>query len=481
MSTSNTPSKAPSPRRVLAVLGAALCLLPLLLLLCGLALPPQYEDTFLGEMREKMALLEEAPGPRIVVVGGSSVPFALDSPLMEEYLPGYTVVDFGMYASLGTVVMLDWAAQEAREGDIFVVAPEHSAQTLSCFFSGEQVWQAADGAWDLVARLPAHRWEALAAAFPAFAGKKLGYALTGAPQPQGVYARSSFNDHGDIDYPDRGYNIMAGGYNPADPISFVPQDIDPDFIDALNDFARAVTARGASVVYHFSPMNAAALAPGTEAEDVDAYYDALRGALLFPILGDPHRCILDSGWFYDTNFHLNESGAAVFTKLLIEDLKVYLGDTSPTDIPLPPMPQGERAPDAPDDSCAHLFTYRRTEEGWVAEGLTPEGEAAQSLVVPGHYQGEPVVGVDPDLFAGSAALRQVTLQPNVGILYDGMFRGCASLEAVILTGEDPGDYAGGDGLMEGASFLIYVPEGSLDRYRRDYFWQAYASYLQPDA
>lgn len=41
-----------------------------------------------------------------------------------------------MYAGMGTVVMLDWAQTQAREGDIFVIAPEQNAQTLSCFFSG---------------------------------------------------------------------------------------------------------------------------------------------------------------------------------------------------------------------------------------------------------------------------------------------------------------------------------------------------------
>ena len=153
-----------------------------------------------------------------------------------------------------------------------------------------------------------------------------------------MYARSSFDGYGDIIYPDRTANIMSGGYNPNDLISFSRDVIAEDFVDALNDFARAVVAKGAKVVYHFPPMNAAALEPDTDQTAVDTYYDYLDGQLLFPILGDPNRCILDSGWFYDTNFHLNASGATVFTKLLIEDLKVYLEDTSPTDIALPSMP-----------------------------------------------------------------------------------------------------------------------------------------------
>ena len=465
--------------RSCARLTAALLLLPVLLLACALALPAQYGLTFLGEMPDKLRLLETAPGKRIVIVGGSSVPFALDSALLEKQLPEYRVVDFGLYADMGTVVMLDWAKSEVHPGDLFVIAPEQSPRALSCYVGGEDVWQASDGDFRMIGMLPSRRWEALAAAFPAFAGKKLGYFLTGTPDPEGVYARSSFNSYGDIDYPDRGWNILSLGFDPNNTISFSQDVISQDFIGELNDFAREVYAQGGKVLYHFSPMNAAALAPGATRADVDAYYDYLQSQLLFPILGDPNRCILDSGWFYDSNFHLNAAGATVFTRLLAEDIKLYLEDTSPTDIPLPAMPVPPAAEIQGDDSDADLFTYRREESGWIAEGLTAGGRAAAELTVPTRWQGEPVIGIAPDLFAGNDRLVRITLQPNAGVLYDGMFRGCNRLRELVLTGERPSDYAVGDGLMDGARFMIYVPADAVDSYRRSYFWQAYDAFLLP--
>ena len=55
----------------------------------------------------------------------------------------------------------------------------------------------------------------------------------------------------------------------------------------------------------------------------------------FRFSATPHSCILDPEWFYDTNFHLNESGRQLNTRNLTRDLKAQLGDTSPTEIAVP--------------------------------------------------------------------------------------------------------------------------------------------------
>ena len=117
-------------KTILTWLAAVLALLsvPAALLSWGFLLPAQYEDTFMGELKYKVRCLEEAPGPRIVLVGGSGVAFGADSALMERELPGYTVVNFGMYAALGTTVMLDLSQELIRPGDIVVLIPEQHAQ-----------------------------------------------------------------------------------------------------------------------------------------------------------------------------------------------------------------------------------------------------------------------------------------------------------------------------------------------------------------
>ncbi|MDD6051603.1 MAG: hypothetical protein PUC00_10130 [Clostridiales bacterium] len=467
-------------RRGIVSLLLGICSLPLVLLLLGFLLPAQYGGTYLGEMPEKHRRLNTAQGRRIIVIGGSSVPFALNSPQLEQLLPGWTVVDYGLYAPLGTVTMLDWALEGIREGDLVILSPEQDAQALSCYVDGESILQACDGHFDLLTRLNPTRLEAVAAAFPAFAGKKLHCALWGQPESTGIYTRASFNAYGDIDCPGRERNILPGLRQQNQQISFDPQMLSADFIQEVAAFAQAVRQKGADIVYHFPPMNAAAVSEEA-LTTVDAYYDFLAKALPMPILGDPHHCILDAEWFYDTNFHLNAAGAIVFTGLLAEDIKVYLRDSSPTALSLPSKPAPRQAVYTGDDSCADCFTYRQEGEGWVIDGLTAQGRQQEALILPTHYQGQPVTGMAADVLKNHTALKALTIQPNIPVLPDGFVQGCIRLRRILLTGEEPSAYSVGDRLMEGASFLIQVPAAALDAYRRNYSWQQYEPWLTSES
>ena len=132
----------------------ALTAFPVLTLTNAFILPSVYENTFLGEMKYKIKRLKELDGKRIILIGGSSVPFGVRSDLVMENLPDYQVVDFGMYASLGTDVMLDFAKARINEGDIVIYMPEQHEQTLSLYYNGHSIWQALDGDYQSYWLLP---------------------------------------------------------------------------------------------------------------------------------------------------------------------------------------------------------------------------------------------------------------------------------------------------------------------------------------
>ena len=92
--------------------------------------PPQYSNTFVGALDEKYDRLNAIDGEKLVVVGGSSVAFGVDSEMIEKYT-GMPVVNFGLYAALGTKLMLDLSRSAIGSG-----GPQQG------FFSAERIHRA---------------------------------------------------------------------------------------------------------------------------------------------------------------------------------------------------------------------------------------------------------------------------------------------------------------------------------------------------
>ncbi len=444
---------------------------PATLLAWGFGLPAQFGDTFLGELKEKTKLLSQTEGKRVVLVGGSSLAFGVDSALLERALPEYRVVNFGMYAALGTTVMLDLSEPLIRAGDIVILLPEQQRQTLSGFFDPAIAWQGLDGAYDLLRSLPGEKLARLAGAFPEFAGEKWAYFLTGTrPEPQGVYRKSVFNEYGDVVSPLCGANRMPGGFDSDTPIEFDPAMLTEDFIRQVEDYRRALEARGAQVWYGFCSMNALA----AQTQGIEDFCQAVTEKLGLPILGDPRDSILPAGWFFDTNFHLNSSGKTVYTRLLARNIKAMLGDSSPTQIALPAMPAWEQTVAEGDNTDAGCFTYTEDAAGLTVTGLTPEGLTRQTLTLPASWEGKPVISIASGAFSQAAGLERVTVQGNIRSIGDGAFSGCGALGEIRLTAQDPGACRVGQNLLEGTSARILVPEEALPDYKTNYFWSIYA-------
>ena len=133
--------------------------------------PSRFDETFLGEFENKVDRLYETEGEKIVFIGGSSLAFGLDAKLLSETL-GRPVINFGLYATLGTKVMMDYARGAIGKGDIIVIAPEMNAQTWSLYFNAEAMWQALDGNFDDFRHLSKDDYSAMLGGFWKFAASK---------------------------------------------------------------------------------------------------------------------------------------------------------------------------------------------------------------------------------------------------------------------------------------------------------------------
>ena len=467
----------------------AILTIPVTLIAFAFGLPAQYDQSFYGGMKIKYDRLTGVKGRKIVIIGGSSVAFGIRSDLMEEEL-GIPVVNFGLYANLGTKYMLDVAKDSINDGDIVIIAPEQNSQALSNYFNGEAVWYSADGNFKVLNKIGFENYGDLAKSFLTFVSGKFGYNQAGKkPRPDGIYNVDSFNEYGDISY-ERQYNVMPAGYDVTTAISFNKQTISNDFIDYLNSYAEDLQDEGAKVYYSFCPMNADALEAETTAESIVEYYDYLKADLKFDILGSPLSRILDNEWFYDSNFHLNTSGARYYTRQVILDLKAVLNDFTAVKFPVPEKPElpqdDSQSPEgqiyeelkgAIEKFELSVFTQRNGQRAWRINGLTNAGRALTEFKIPDYIAGIPVTEIAERAFADDTAVVKIVFGKNINLVGENAFSGCTSLTGVYITSLDPNSFHPALNIFDGAdNCAFYIPaEVFASDYLPDYFWGAWGA------
>ena len=430
--------------------------------------PPAYSNTFVGALDEKVERLASAKGEKAVVIGGSSVAFGLDSALMEEHL-GMPVVNFGLYAAIGTKAMLDLSRPHIGAGDIVILAPEINAETLSLYFNGANMWKAIDDRPSLFFSLKGESKKQMLGALYAHAAAKLSDFKAPA-DPAGVYNSKSFNSHGDIAYP-RKNNVMPLYYDPNTPIVLDPSILSADFAAYVNDYIAYCEDRGATVYFSYSPMNAAAIAEDSTEQSKYALEAALKNGIRCEHISMIDSYIMDAEYFYDTNFHLNDAGVRLRTKMLIDDIRIAQGIFTSADIALLPKPAlpslDVHYPDT--DENDRYFVYEAMENGALAiVGLSALGKEQTALTLPLGAEYKKVTSLAPNAFAGGRVTRvTVPAHSNLRSIATGAFDGSTVETLHILY--DFTDEA--EKLSPPASFgsvEVYVPEGSA--YLSHYDW-----------
>lgn len=417
-------------RRIVATALAVILAEQVFFLICGFGLPVQFGDTFMGELKSKYERLKETSGKRIVLVGGSGVAFDCDSALMDDFFPSYEIVNFGMYAGLGTKAVMDLSENYIHEGDIVILSPEQSEQTFSDYFNGEYMWQAADGAFGMLRDLKSENFEAMLGNFPRFALEKLNYVMKGQkPQTDSIYQKKSFNTYGDIELDTCRENILPNGYDVNQKVRFTEDVVQPEFMDYMNDWAKRLEKKGAVVWYRYCPVNKLSV---EDMDDLAAYDVFLRQKLDFPVIGNQENSLMEAEWFFDTNFHLNQPGKEVNTVQLIRDMKAMLGDDRAVTVELP---------EKPHRTWGDVSAETRI---WTAK----DSET---------YQGE----------------ETIVIPENVTQIEDYAFSNCAGLKQIVLEQKDPSKCIVGQHLLDGTGAEILVPQMSVDSYKRNYFWSVY--------
>ena len=456
-------------------------LLPICAIVNIMTAPPVYSQTFLGGLAPKYDRLNAINEPKIIVVGGSSVAFGLDSELLAQHV-GMPVVNFGLYATLGTKIMMDLSKANVNDGDIVVLAPEMDAQTLSLYFNAEAALQGLESNWRMLRHISKENYSDLAGGMYEYITSKIKYLRSGALDPAGVYNRDSFNEYGDIVYA-RPHNTMLLGYDPAKMIELMPELIAQEFIDYINEYTAYCKQQGATVYFSFPPMNASAMSSANTEDTLFDFYCYLYENLDCEVIGNVNDYIIAEDYFYDSNFHLNDSGVILRSSLLAHDINRARGIATQISIPIPEAPKRpvtEAILSETDALLASFFTYVQYGGGYAISGVSEEGKKLAALTVPGSYEGKAVLAIEKNAFAGCENLTKLTINSNIVQLMDGAFADCPKLAKIYVLRDSAEGLGVGDAVFEGAASgvkMILTTQEAFESFVTDYFWSQYGEYM----
>lgn len=436
--------------------------------------PATYKESYYAALPMKYDRIKQLKREKLVVIGGSSVAFGVDSKLVEQELK-MPCVNFGLYAAFGLKPMLDLSVDAIGEGDIVVIAPELSSQMFSDYVGYDFLLQACEGRSDMAVDLGISYVTGFLSKFPAYIEEAHELRSLGGLKVNGIYAFSSFDAYGDIVY-EREHNIMDGMYSKDNLPEINKELVSDEFAKLVNEYAKKVERKGAKVYFGFCPVNQLSVEHISQS-DRDEFVKALEEKLEFEVIASLDDHIFDAGYFYDSNFHTNDAGTIRNTVLLINDIKrAFMDMTVATDIDIPKPPEGPAAEEVIATGSMDGFHYVVTASGVTITGLDDDGMKLDKLEVPEQIENYVVRKIDDKAFAGCNA-KEIVLPRTIAVLSADIFRDAKSLTKVYLLCDSLPEV--GNNLLNGANdtLKIYVPSAWYSNYVTDYFWGVYADRL----
>lgn len=296
------------------------------LLVCSLIVaslfivPKQYTNVYTSVLLKKHTRLLNTKGPKIILVGGSSMAFGIDSGKLEKET-GMPVVNLGMHAGLGNRFCLEIAKDNINKGDIVIFAPEYFTETE---LQPELALISCQDNLSLLLDIPAKDRKNVLHALSLYCRKKMFFFITNTGNmPSEIvneYDPQFFNEYGDNVFP-REENVYSVDSVVKEENVFNSEAVSEELCIYLNNFNSYCEAAEATMLVSFAPIVAESVV--YDNKEIEKFTSKLSESLNMRIISDPHDYIWPFDKFYGTNFHLNSKGVKLRTDQLILDLQKF--------------------------------------------------------------------------------------------------------------------------------------------------------------
>jgi len=282
------------------------------------------ETNYLASTIDKHRWLHQTPSPRIILVGGSNLPFGIQSELLEA-AAHRPVVNMGITAMLGVKYLLDEVRGEIRKGDLVILSLEYDF--IHGGYGPVQLQQVMEYRPANLLYLDA------ATAYDCFLHRSLPYAgqilrrsvrewLHAPLKPttdESIYSRFGYNRQGD----------MTNHYGKASVLSLADEKVWrrkwPATVLAqksrgyLVDFADYCHRQGAVVVFTCPPHHRTLVE--AKSNQLAQIMSGLKSIPFLTVLDTPEDQAYPGADFFDTHYHLMDKVARQRTEQLIARLR----------------------------------------------------------------------------------------------------------------------------------------------------------------
>ncbi len=263
---------------------------------------------------DKHERLRSLAPPRIIIVGGSSVAFGIDSPRLEAEL-GMPVANMGIQGALGLRYMLAEVQSELQPGDVVLLSPEYHQfygyldgkelllDLLLVYPEGLRYLRSPQQVLTILEGFPISMQDM-------FRDKLDRLVFGERPLLDAIYSRAAFDAQGDVishlDQPSQDVTKLSFGLG---------NTFDEQAIVAVREFSAVAERRGARVLFLFPAI------PKTHYPKIEnqahTVCEELKKVQDVNLLMAPQDAVMPDDSFYNTVYHLNRQGRQVRTEKII--------------------------------------------------------------------------------------------------------------------------------------------------------------------
>ncbi len=286
---------------------------------------PKYSGTAEGSFCIKYELVRTLrDSKKIVVVSGSSTLNGLDSDVMEENFPGYSVINYGTNAANQSVFFLDVISNYVTEGDLIIHAPEFTASgPMGNNVIAPKMFRGNEQCYDIFREVDMTNYTGFFDSYNKFInGDPSDSSLTPAKNLSGKpyqLESTGMNKYGDL------MNSRPGPTRPSFGAANVNFNYNILGYANLNRVNRQITAKGGALLMSFGTFDKSRMNPSkaTQAE-YDRFTQDCANKLDYPVISNVGTYIMEHEYFYDSEWHCSDEGAAIRTSNLTIDIRKYL-------------------------------------------------------------------------------------------------------------------------------------------------------------